>query len=92
MIHSLAASCHPYMFHPMHCSRLAVCSCVLSRGCVSSSGGRNEPCPEQPPPRRVCVRRILSLTELDPDVLDSMYSLGCFRDRVKLTRDLQCEE
>ncbi|XP_075890499.1 serine/threonine-protein kinase BRSK2 isoform X3 [Nelusetta ayraudi] len=56
------------------------------------SGGRNEPCPEQPPPRRVCVRRILSLTELDPDVLDSMYSLGCFRDRVKLTRDLQCEE
>ncbi|XP_060794754.1 serine/threonine-protein kinase BRSK2 [Neoarius graeffei] len=54
--------------------------------------GRNEPCPEQPPPRRVCVRRILSLTELDPDVLESMHSLGCFRDRVKLTRDLQCEE
>ncbi|KAJ8399949.1 hypothetical protein AAFF_G00406790 [Aldrovandia affinis] len=55
-------------------------------------GGRNEPCPEQPPPRRVCVRRIVSLTELDPDVLDSMHSLGCFRDRGKLTRDLQCEE
>ncbi|XP_077595197.1 serine/threonine-protein kinase BRSK2 isoform X2 [Stigmatopora nigra] len=55
-------------------------------------GGRNEPCPEQPPPRRVCVSRILSLTELDPDVLESMHSLGCFRDRVKLTRDLQCEE
>ncbi|XP_061613365.1 serine/threonine-protein kinase BRSK1 isoform X1 [Phyllopteryx taeniolatus] len=55
-------------------------------------GGRNEPCPEQPPPRRVCVRQILPLTELDPDVLDSMHSLGCFRDRVKLTRDLQCEE
>ncbi|XP_017576008.1 serine/threonine-protein kinase BRSK1 isoform X1 [Pygocentrus nattereri] len=54
--------------------------------------GRNEPCPEQPPPRRVCVKRILSLTELDPDVLESMHSLGCFRDRVKLTRDLQCEE
>ncbi|KAB5555307.1 hypothetical protein PHYPO_G00032210 [Pangasianodon hypophthalmus] len=54
--------------------------------------GRNEPCPEQPPPRRMCVRRILSLTELDPDVLESMHSLGCFRDRVKLTRDLQCEE
>ncbi|KAJ8284244.1 hypothetical protein COCON_G00030940 [Conger conger] len=53
---------------------------------------QNEPCPEQPPPRRVCVRRILSLTELDPDVLDSMHSLGCFRDRGKLTRDLQCEE
>lgn len=71
---------------------IAVCSRAPSRVCVSSSGGRNEPCPEQPPPRRVCVRRILSLTELDPDVLDSMYSLGCFRDRVKLTRDLQCEE
>ncbi|KAG5832045.1 hypothetical protein ANANG_G00286930 [Anguilla anguilla] len=55
-------------------------------------GGRNEPCPEQPPPRRVCLKRILSLTELDPDVLESMHSLGCFRDRVKLTRDLQCEE
>ncbi|XP_061081166.1 serine/threonine-protein kinase BRSK1 [Conger conger] len=55
-------------------------------------GGRNEPCPEQPPPRRVCLKRILSLTELDPDVLESMHSLGCFRDRVKLTRDLQCDE
>ncbi|KAI2658784.1 Serine/threonine-protein kinase BRSK2 [Labeo rohita] len=54
--------------------------------------GRNEPCLEQPPPRRVCMGRIMSLTELDPDVLDSMYSLGCFRDRVKLAQDLQCEE
>ncbi|XP_051904502.1 serine/threonine-protein kinase BRSK1 isoform X3 [Hippocampus zosterae] len=54
--------------------------------------GRNEPCPEQPPPRRVCVTRVLSLTDLDPDVLESMYSLGCFRDRVKLTRDLTSEE
>uniref|UniRef100_A0A8C4GT03 Protein kinase domain-containing protein n=1 Tax=Dicentrarchus labrax TaxID=13489 RepID=A0A8C4GT03_DICLA len=64
----------------------------LLKDCAHTWGGRNEPCPEQPPPRRVCVRRILSLTELDPDVLDSMHSLGCFRDRVKLTRDLQCEE
>ncbi|TNN54293.1 Serine/threonine-protein kinase BRSK2 [Liparis tanakae] len=54
-------------------------------------GGRNEPCPEQPPPRRVCVKQISSLTELDPDVLDSMHSLGCFRDRGKLTRDLQSD-
>uniref|UniRef100_UPI0037E780AC serine/threonine-protein kinase BRSK2 isoform X2 n=1 Tax=Semicossyphus pulcher TaxID=241346 RepID=UPI0037E780AC len=54
--------------------------------------GRNEPCPEQPPPRRVCVKRIVSLTELDPDVLESMYSLGCFRDRVKLNQDLTSEE
>lgn len=65
-----------------------MCKCVY----VYPRAGRNEPCPEQPPPRRVCVRRILSLTELDPDVLESMHSLGCFRDRVKLTRDLQCEE
>ncbi|KAM6957434.1 serine/threonine-protein kinase BRSK1 [Aplochiton taeniatus] len=55
-------------------------------------GGRNEPCPEQPPPRRVCVKRIASQTELDPDVLESMHSLGCFRDRGKLTQDLTCEE
>uniref|UniRef100_A0A671QS13 Serine/threonine-protein kinase BRSK2-like n=1 Tax=Sinocyclocheilus anshuiensis TaxID=1608454 RepID=A0A671QS13_9TELE len=65
--------------------RLTVCN-------THTVGGRNEPCPEQPPPRRVCVKRILSLTDLDPDVLESMHSLGCFRDRVKLTRDLQCEE
>uniref|UniRef100_A0A3B3HNQ6 non-specific serine/threonine protein kinase n=1 Tax=Oryzias latipes TaxID=8090 RepID=A0A3B3HNQ6_ORYLA len=38
------------------------------------------------------VKRILSLTELDPDVLESMYSLGCFRDRVKLTQDLTSAE
>ncbi|XP_031661059.1 serine/threonine-protein kinase BRSK2-like [Oncorhynchus kisutch] len=54
--------------------------------------GRNEPCPEQPPPRHVCMGRILCLTELDPDVLDSMHSLGCFRDSGKLTCNLQCEE
>lgn len=69
-------------------SRWSVCLFV----CVWSRAGRNEPCPEQPPPRRVCMGRIMSLTELDPDVLDSMYSLGCFRDRVKLAQDLQCEE
>ncbi|KAM8825581.1 serine/threonine-protein kinase BRSK2-like isoform 3-T3 [Synchiropus picturatus] len=55
-------------------------------------GGRNEPCPEQPPPRRVCLKRILSISELDPDVLESMHSLGCFRDRAKLTKDLTSEE
>ncbi|XP_069381077.1 serine/threonine-protein kinase BRSK2 isoform X3 [Paralichthys olivaceus] len=62
------------------------------RWCLPVRSGRNEPCPEQPPPRRVCVKRIVSLTELDPDVLESMYSLGCFRDRVKLTQDLTSEE
>ncbi|KAM9779668.1 serine/threonine-protein kinase BRSK1 [Neosynchiropus ocellatus] len=55
-------------------------------------GGRNEPCPEQPPPRRICLKRILSISELDPDVLESMHSLGCFRDRAKLTKDLTSEE
>lgn len=60
--------------------------------CFPLRGGRNEPCPEQPPPRRVCLKRILSFKELDPDVLESMYSLGCFRDRVKLTQDLTSEE
>ncbi|XP_029540263.2 serine/threonine-protein kinase BRSK2-like [Oncorhynchus nerka] len=54
--------------------------------------GRNEPCPEQPPPRHVYMGHILCLTELDPDVLDSMHSLGCFRDSGKLTCNLQCEE
>ncbi|KAG7274458.1 hypothetical protein CRUP_001423 [Coryphaenoides rupestris] len=51
-------------------------------------GGRNEPCPEQPPPRRLCVGRIPERCDLDPDVLDSMHSLGCFRDQEQLTRDL----
>ncbi|KAF3847026.1 hypothetical protein F7725_004104 [Dissostichus mawsoni] len=50
-------------------------------------GGRNEPCPEQPPPAGIA-----SLSDLDPDVLESMFSLGCFRDRVKLTQDLTSEE
>lgn len=68
----------------------AKANCINRRSPIRS--GRNEPCPEQPPPRRVCLKRILSLTELDPDVLESMYSLGCFRDRVKLTQDLTSEE
>uniref|UniRef100_A0A8C7P7S3 Protein kinase domain-containing protein n=1 Tax=Oncorhynchus mykiss TaxID=8022 RepID=A0A8C7P7S3_ONCMY len=63
---------------------------VQERGIGRS--GQNEPCPEQPPPRHVCMGRILCLTELDPDVLDSMHSLGCFRDSGKLTCNLQCEE
>lgn len=54
--------------------------------------GRYEPCPEQPPPRRVCVKRVVSVSDLDPDVLESMYSLGCFRDQAKLKQDLTSEE
>ncbi|XP_072299642.1 serine/threonine-protein kinase BRSK2 isoform X2 [Eucyclogobius newberryi] len=54
--------------------------------------GHHEPCPEQPPPRRVCVRRVVSASDLDPDVLESMYSLGCFRDQPKLKQDLTSDE
>ncbi|XP_037695739.1 serine/threonine-protein kinase BRSK2 isoform X4 [Choloepus didactylus] len=55
-------------------------------------GGKNEPEPEQPAPRKVQIRSLPSLEDLDPDVLDSMHSLGCFRDRNKLLQDLLSEE
>uniref|UniRef100_A0A4W5MFG8 BR serine/threonine kinase 2 n=1 Tax=Hucho hucho TaxID=62062 RepID=A0A4W5MFG8_9TELE len=42
--------------------------------------GKNEPEPEQPVPRKVAIRT-LSTEEIDPDVLESMHSLGCFRDK-----------
>lgn len=57
----------------------------------SSRGGKNEPEPEQPVPRKVAIRRIQSVSELDPDVLESMHSLGCFRDKNKLKQELQNE-
>ncbi|XP_040181655.1 serine/threonine-protein kinase BRSK2-like isoform X5 [Rana temporaria] len=57
-----------------------------------SQGSKNEPEPEQPTPRKVSIRRILSVSEFDPDVLDSMHSLGCFRDKTKLKQELQNEE
>ncbi|KAB1251426.1 Serine/threonine-protein kinase BRSK1 [Camelus dromedarius] len=55
-------------------------------------GGKNEPEPEQPVPRKVQIRSLPSLEDMDPDVLDSMHSLGCFRDRNKLLQDLLSEE
>ncbi|XP_018421845.1 PREDICTED: serine/threonine-protein kinase BRSK2-like isoform X5 [Nanorana parkeri] len=55
-------------------------------------GGKNEPEPEQPTPRKVSIRRIHSVSEFDPDVLDSMHSLGCFRDKNKLKQELQNED
>ncbi|KAG8568024.1 hypothetical protein GDO81_013866 [Engystomops pustulosus] len=55
-------------------------------------GGKNEPEPEQPVPRKVSIRRIHSVSEFDPDVLDSMHSLGCFRDKTKLKQELQNED
>uniref|UniRef100_A0A3Q3VZE4 Protein kinase domain-containing protein n=1 Tax=Mola mola TaxID=94237 RepID=A0A3Q3VZE4_MOLML len=54
--------------------------------------GKNEPEPEQPVPRKVAVRTLASAEEIDPDVLESMHSLGCFRDKEKLAKDLLSEE
>ncbi|KAE8606846.1 hypothetical protein XENTR_v10010905 [Xenopus tropicalis] len=55
-------------------------------------GGKNEPEPEQAVPRKVQVGSLPSLEDVDPDVLESMHSLGCFRDRNKLLQDLLSEE
>ncbi|OCT83883.1 hypothetical protein XELAEV_18022022mg [Xenopus laevis] len=55
-------------------------------------GGKNEPEPEQAVPRKVQIGSLPSLEDVDPDVLDSMHSLGCFRDRNKLLQDLLSEE
>lgn len=38
------------------------------------------------------VRTLASAEEVDPDVLESMNSLGCFRDKEKLTSDLLSAE
>lgn len=61
-------------------------------GAIVHRGGKNEPEPEQPIPRKVQIRSLPSLEDIDPDVLDSMHSLGCFRDRNKLLQDLLSEE
>uniref|UniRef100_A0A3Q4ABZ7 Protein kinase domain-containing protein n=1 Tax=Mola mola TaxID=94237 RepID=A0A3Q4ABZ7_MOLML len=63
---------------------------VRSRGPLRA--GKNEPEPEQPVPRKVAVRTLASAEEIDPDVLESMHSLGCFRDKEKLAKDLLSEE
>ncbi|XP_027869930.1 serine/threonine-protein kinase BRSK2-like isoform X9 [Xiphophorus couchianus] len=54
--------------------------------------GKNEPEPEQPVPRKVSIRTLGAPEEIDPDVLESMHSLGCFRDKDKLTKDLLSED
>uniref|UniRef100_A0A674MD42 BR serine/threonine kinase 2 n=1 Tax=Takifugu rubripes TaxID=31033 RepID=A0A674MD42_TAKRU len=56
------------------------------------SGGKNEPEPEQPVPRKVTIRSLPSADDIDPDVLDSMHSLGCFRDKNKLLKDLLSDD
>lgn len=40
----------------------------------------------------MAMRSLPSNGELDPDVLESMASLGCFRDRERLHRELRSEE
>ncbi|MGH0122807.1 UNVERIFIED_CONTAM: hypothetical protein FKN15_003294 [Acipenser sinensis] len=59
---------------------------------TSCGGGKNEPEPEQPIPRKVSIRSLPSADDIDPDVLESMHSLGCFRDKNKLMKDLLSEE
>ncbi|XP_046714823.1 serine/threonine-protein kinase BRSK2 isoform X2 [Silurus meridionalis] len=55
-------------------------------------GGKNEPEPEQPAPRKVAIRSLPSADDIDPDVLESMHSLGCFRDKNKLMKDLLSDD
>jgi len=59
--------------------------------CVPSAG-KNEPEPEQPVLRKVTIRSLPSADDVDPDVLDSMHSLGCFRDKNKLLKDLLSDQ
>ncbi|XP_049574546.1 serine/threonine-protein kinase BRSK2 isoform X4 [Syngnathus scovelli] len=54
--------------------------------------GKNEPEPEQPVPRKVAIKMLATVEEIDPDVLESMHSLGCFRDKDKLTKDLLSDD
>ncbi|XP_061420369.1 serine/threonine-protein kinase BRSK2 isoform X2 [Lethenteron reissneri] len=55
-------------------------------------GAKNEPEPEQPVPRKVTLHPIQGVEDIDPDVLESMNSLGCFQDKSKLIQDLLSEE
>ncbi|XP_063045251.1 serine/threonine-protein kinase BRSK2-like [Engraulis encrasicolus] len=54
--------------------------------------GKNEPEPQTPVQRKVAMRLLPAMEEIDPDVLESMHSLGCFRDKSKLINDLLAEE
>uniref|UniRef100_A0A673MYH5 Serine/threonine-protein kinase BRSK2-like n=1 Tax=Sinocyclocheilus rhinocerous TaxID=307959 RepID=A0A673MYH5_9TELE len=59
---------------------------------VRQMRGKNEPEPEQPVPRKVAIRSVPSADDIDPDVLESMHSLGCFRDKSKLMKDLLSDD
>uniref|UniRef100_A0A8B9GZC9 BR serine/threonine kinase 2 n=1 Tax=Astyanax mexicanus TaxID=7994 RepID=A0A8B9GZC9_ASTMX len=45
-----------------------------------------------PVPRKVAIRSLPSADDIDPDVLESMHSLGCFRDKNKLMKDLLSDD
>ena len=79
------SKCDPVLFQ--QCILLIMLCTVLS-----SRAGKNEPEPEQPVPRKVTIRSLPSADDIDPDVLDSMHSLGCFRDKNKLLKDLLNDE
>lgn len=70
----------------------SVNSTPVSLYALCCRAGKNEPEPEQPIPRKVAIRTLATAEEIDPDVLESMHSLGCFRDKDKLTKDLLSEE
>uniref|UniRef100_A0A8C4QPL7 BR serine/threonine kinase 2b n=1 Tax=Eptatretus burgeri TaxID=7764 RepID=A0A8C4QPL7_EPTBU len=55
-------------------------------------GARSEPEPEQPEPRKVSLQPIPGVEDIDPDVLESMHSLGCFQDKGRLIQELLSEE
>ncbi|XP_076144106.1 serine/threonine-protein kinase BRSK2-like [Alosa pseudoharengus] len=54
--------------------------------------GKSEPEPQPPVQRKVAMRLLPAMEDIDPDVLDSMHSLGCFRDKSKLVKDLLAED
>ncbi|CAM9819223.1 unnamed protein product [Lampetra planeri] len=56
------------------------------------AGSRSEPEPEQAAPRKVPIGALPSAEEMDPDVLESMNSLGCFQDKDKLVSDLLAQQ
>lgn len=91
---NLAPPCPPVLtlfkthLAPLAAAETCVCLCV----CVCVRAGKNEPEPEQPVPRKVAIRTLASAEDIDPDVLESMNSLGCFRDKDKLTKDLVSQE
>ncbi|KAG1676687.1 Serine/threonine-protein kinase BRSK2 [Nymphon striatum] len=62
----------------------------ISRHSWVVAGGKGEMEPELPMAQVVQTHIIPSADEIDPDVLSSMNSIGCFKDKEKLIKDLLC--